>query len=87
MAEKWQGAAVPHFPIQRNVAWDEAYIRTKWHLDPSNRLTTIHQRYRQTGQTGQRSCSIRRTVKAKFHYAMQLASQQLDSLKEFGLCL
>jgi len=22
---------------------------TKWHLDPSNRLATIHQRYRQTG--------------------------------------
>ena len=25
----------------------EAYLRTRWHLDPSNRLTTIHQRYRQ----------------------------------------
>jgi len=24
-----------------------AYVRTKWHLDPSNRLVTIHQRYRQ----------------------------------------
>jgi len=22
------------------------YLRTKWHLDPSNRLATIHQRYR-----------------------------------------
>jgi len=26
----------------------EVYFRTKWHLDPSNRLATIHQRYRQT---------------------------------------
>jgi len=33
-------------PIQHNVAWAEAYLRTKWHLDPSNRLATIHQRYR-----------------------------------------
>jgi len=24
---------------------------TKWHLDPSNRLATIHQRYRQTDGT------------------------------------
>jgi len=24
-----------------NVAWAEAYLRTKWHLDPPNRLATI----------------------------------------------
>jgi len=36
-------------PATHSVAWDEAYIRTKWHLDPSNRLATIHQRYRQSG--------------------------------------
>ena len=35
------------------------YLRTKWNLDPSNRLATIHQRYRQDRQ---RSDSIRRTV-------------------------
>ena len=29
----------------------EAYLRAKFHLDPSNRLATIHQRHRQTGQT------------------------------------
>jgi len=23
------------------VAWAEAYLFTKWHLDPSNRLATI----------------------------------------------
>jgi len=23
-----------------NVAWDEAYVRTKWHLDPSSHLAT-----------------------------------------------
>jgi len=33
-----------------NVGWAEAYFRTKWHLDPSNRLVTTHQRCRQTGQ-------------------------------------
>ena len=42
----------------------EAYLLAKFHLDPSNRLATIHQRYRhagqtdRTGQTGQRSNSI-----------------------------
>ena len=29
-------------------AWAEAYLGTKWHHDPSNRLATIHQRYSQT---------------------------------------
>ena len=33
------------------MAGAEAYIRAKFHLDQSNRLATIHQRYRQTGQT------------------------------------
>jgi len=32
----------------------EAYLLTKFHLDPSNRLATIHQHYRQTGQTDRR---------------------------------
>jgi len=40
----------------------EVYLRTKWHVDPSKRFATIHQRYRQTGQTGQRSRSIGQTV-------------------------
>jgi len=29
------------------VAMDEAYLRAKFHLDPSNRLATTHQRHRQ----------------------------------------
>jgi len=29
----------------------QAYLHAKFHLDPSNRLATIHQRYSQTGQT------------------------------------
>jgi len=50
-------------PFYHDVARDEAYLRAKFHLDPSNRLATIHQRYRQTGQTDrQRSDSIGRTV-------------------------
>jgi len=31
----------------------EAYLYAKFHLDPFNRLATMHQRYRQPGQTGQ----------------------------------
>jgi len=37
-------------PISHNQAGAEAYLHTKFHLDPSNRLATIHQRHRQTGQ-------------------------------------
>jgi len=33
------------------VALASAYLRTKWHLDPSNRLVTIHQRYKTHRQT------------------------------------
>jgi len=29
----------------------DAYLHANFHLDPSNRLVTIHQHYRQTGQT------------------------------------
>jgi len=47
------------------VARAEAYLHAKFHLDPSNRLATIHQRHRQdrTDKTDrQRSDSIGRTV-------------------------
>jgi len=30
-----------------SVARAEAYLRAKFYLDPSNRLATVHQRYRQ----------------------------------------
>jgi len=29
----------------------EAYLHAKFHLDPSNRLATVHQRHGQTEQT------------------------------------
>ena len=48
-------------PIYHNMARVEVYPPAKFHLDPSNRLATIHQRYRQT-DTGQRSDSIRRAI-------------------------
>ena len=34
-----------------NVARADVYLHAKFHLDPSNRLATIHQRYRQTDMT------------------------------------
>ena len=37
-------------PYLSSVARAEAYLHAKFHLDPSNRLATVHQRYRQTGQ-------------------------------------
>ena len=62
------GAVAPFWggelgPIQHNVAWDEAYIRIKWRVDPSSRLATIHQLHIQDRQTDrQRSDSIGRIV-------------------------
>jgi len=29
-------------PHVMNVDWAEAYLRTKWHLDPPSRLATIY---------------------------------------------
>jgi len=29
------------FPILHNVAWAEAYLYTKWHLDPCSRMATV----------------------------------------------
>ena len=50
-------------PIQHNVAWDETYLCTKWHLDPSNRLHGHNTPTLQTDrQTRQRPRSIGRTV-------------------------
>jgi len=35
-------------PVKHNVARAEAYLHAKFYLDPSNRLATVHERYRQT---------------------------------------
>ena len=40
----------------------EAYLHAKFHLDPSNRLATVHERYKQDSQDRQRTGSIGRTV-------------------------
>jgi len=57
MGKNWRGSAPmgelgPH---QNNVAGAEAYLHAKFHLDPSNRVATILQRYHNTPtlQTGQ----------------------------------
>jgi len=34
-----EGKLGPH--VTQYVVWAEAYLRTKWHLDPCSRLTTI----------------------------------------------
>ena len=40
-------------PIKHSVAGAEVYLLAKFHLDPSSRLATIHQRHIQTGQDRQ----------------------------------
>jgi len=39
--------------VEHDVARAEAYLHAKFHLDPSNRLATVLERYRQTDRTGQ----------------------------------
>jgi len=34
-------SGVSWVPIEHKVAWVEAYLHTKWHLDASSRLVTI----------------------------------------------
>ena len=43
----WGGELDLH-PTQCGRA--ESYLHAKFHLDPPNRLATVHQRHRQTGQ-------------------------------------
>jgi len=62
---------------KHNVAWIETYLRTKWYIDPSSRLATIHQRHRQTGQNGQRSDSIGRTVPTNGRTKMHSVDQKV----------
>ena len=57
-AENW-GKLGPHLT---QCGQGKAYVHSKWHLDPSNRLATIHQHHRQIGQDRQWSDSIQRTV-------------------------
>jgi len=43
------------------VARAEAYLHAKFHLDPSNRLATVHERHSQTGQTDRTGQDRQRT--------------------------
>ena len=49
-------------PHLTNVARAEAYLHAKFHLDPSNRLATIHQRHRQTDRQDRTGQTDRQTV-------------------------
>jgi len=54
----WGGELGPHL-TQCGQGRD---LSVKFHLDPSNRLATVHERYRQTDRTGQLSHILGRTV-------------------------
>jgi len=40
------------------VARAEAYLHAKFHLNPSNRLATVHERYRQTDRTDRQVVAV-----------------------------
>ena len=48
----WERELGPHLTQCGQAA--EAYLHVKFHLDPFNRLSTVHERHRQTGQTTDR---------------------------------
>jgi len=56
-AENWGLCPFGGAGSPSNTMWPlaraEAYLHVKFHVDPSNRLATIHQRYRQDKQAGQ----------------------------------
>jgi len=59
------------------MAGAKAYLRAKFHLDPSNPLATIYQRHRQTDMTGQdngRTDSIARSVLQTVAQKQELSS-------------
>jgi len=61
--------------------------QVKFHLDPSNRLATIHQRYRQTDrQDRQRSDSIGRTVLQTVAQKPCLETRHVSRDSITGLC-
>jgi len=55
------------------VARAEAYLHAKFHIDPSNRLAIVHERYRQSDR--QRTDSIGLIV-------LQAVDQKLDETKK-----
>ena len=59
------------------LARTEAYLRAKFHLDPSNRLATVNKRYRQTDRTDRQRTDIKgRTV-------LQTVAQKSEHFSNF----
>jgi len=56
----------------------EAYVCAKFHLDPSNRWATIHQRHRQTDMTGQTGQTVRQRTGSIGRIVLQTVAQKLD---------
>jgi len=70
------------------VARAEAYLHGKFHLDPSNRLATIHQGHRQTGQrTNSIGRAVLQMVAQKYcdKYCTTASLTALDSAAHGGL--
>ena len=76
----WRGELGLHL-TQYARAEAYAYLHAKFHLDPSHRLATIHQRHRQTGQTGQ---DLQKTVRK--HRANRFTVFGRPFATRFALC-
>jgi len=71
-------------PIYHNVSGAYAYLRAKFHLDPSNRLATTQQRHRQTGQTVRQTdngpIAYERTVYERSPQNWRLSTRSVENL-------
>ena len=67
----------------------EAYLRTVFHFDLSNRLATIHQRHRKTGQNnGLIGRAVLQTVAQKLRKRANGANRRdYATRQQFGVCV
>ena len=54
----------------------EAYLHAKFRLDPSNRLATVHERHRQTGQDRQDRQTDRQRTDSIWRTVLQTVAQK-----------
>jgi len=69
------------------VARAKAYLRAKFHLDPSNRLATVHERHRQTYRTDIQDRTDRRRTDSIGRTVLQTVAQKLDVIWYFSKVL
>ena len=71
----WGGGAGSPY---HNVPRAEVYVHAKFHLDPSNRLATVQQRYIQTDRSGHTGQTDRQTERQRYDGIERTVLQTVD---------